>query len=452
MSHAASPDVAIRADAVRTCIAALFGTLLCVARLRDAQPGSLAEAYGLVGTALPQVVALIERRRLAEARRQTDALRVRLRDHVGLAEGTVGDASARLIALDRLLDVIANYSTAVSALAALHGGIVQSPRAFRYHRDWRGAVENRLRSLLAIPLAGAFGIAAGWSDWSLLLLILAPYTVLLALTRNPAAGAVAFIKGTIVAVPLAFVCAFGLLPGVQGFPPLVAILATFWMAGLYATTIPRHAPAGLTYLVAFKTLVGVVNPMVFSVPAFLNQAFGWIAAVLVTLLVFRVILPPDPHRQARRIEAALRRDVLAAVRSGFRAERSVWEHLQHHSLVRIALGLKADPGAATPMLADGIAGLQLGRAALRVRDAAGRPNASQALREATLAALAGAARPSPQAAHTLTRAAADIAAQPVDEPPERAVAQRIVAGLADMASLVGAQADWLAGRLRYRSR
>ncbi len=170
-----------------------------------------------------------------------------------------------MIGLDRLLAFAEDYRSALSGMAGLSGGHPVPARSFRFHRDWGAATENGLRSALAILLAGAFGIATGWKR------LVAPAADPRTLRgparhdRNPAASAGAFVNGTIVAVPAAFVCAFGLIPNVQGFPLLIAVLAPFWMAGLYATTLPRHMLSGLAFLVAFNTLVGATNPMVFSV-------------------------------------------------------------------------------------------------------------------------------------------------------------------------------------------
>ncbi|MCJ2140231.1 FUSC family protein [Methylobacterium sp. E-066] len=451
LSRAESPDLAGREGAVRDTIAALFGALLGTPDLCAVDPQAPRDcvaAHRDVVAGLPRILALIEARRFADALDRITALRETLLPRVGCAETAETGTPAPLIALDRLVAFVEDYGSALSGMVRLHGGRPIPARSFRFHRDWGAATENGLRSALAILLAGAFGIATGWNDWSLLLLILAPYSVLLAMTGNPAAGAVAFIQGTIVAVPAAFVCAFGLMPSVQGFPLLIAVIAPFWMAGLYATTVPRHAPAGLAYLVAFNTLVGATNPMVFSVPAFLNQAFGWVAAVFVTLLVFRLLLPHDPRRQAHRIQAALRRDALARLEADPPEPRHVWEHLQHHRLARIALSLRADPAAAAMMTADGIAALQVGRAAIRARAAARNPTAPALLRTMTLRALSDATRSPRQARDILAAAAAEIAARSIEDPRAWPVAHRVAACLTDMAMRLEAHPDRSFGRHR----
>ena len=443
LSRAESPDLARHKGAIRDTIAALFSALLGSSDLCDAAPQAgqdCVAAHEGVVTELPRILCALEARRFEEALERITALSGAVQARARRAEAADTGTPAPLIALDRLVAFIEDYRSALSGMARLQGGRPAPARSFRFHRDWGTATENGLRSALAILLAGAFGIATGWSDWSLLLLILAPYLALLAMTGNPAAGAVAFITGTLVAVPAAFVCAFGLMPQVQGFPLLIAVIAPFWMVGLYATTLPRHGPSGLAYLVAFNTLVGATNPMAFSLPAFLNQAFGWIAAVFVTLLAFRLLLPHDPRRQARRIRAALRRDALALLHSDPPEHRHVWEHLQHHRLARLALSLRADPEAAA-IMAEGIAGLRLGRAAIRARAAARHATTPAFLHTTTLRALAEAARTPRQARDILAEAAAEIAARSIEDPGACSAAHRIAACLTDMAVLLEAHTD-----------
>ncbi|TCP33707.1 FUSC family protein [Sphingomonas sp. BK235] len=417
LSRTESPDVAVRAGAVREGLAALFGATLGAAEwtARRLDDPALAPARAEIARRLPVAIGAIERDALAEARVELTALRHRLH-----AEAEADHPPAALIALDRLLETIEDVESALLGLMRLRARAVHRGRGFRYHRDWGGAWRNGLRALLAILAGGAIGIATGWSEWSLLPLILAPYVVLLALVGNPEAGAIAFVKGTVVAVPAAWLCGFVLLPRVTELPLLLAAIAPFWIAGLYLLTIAKRAPAALAYLVAFNTLVGATNPMAWDAAAFLNAAFGWVVAVLVTWLVFR-LLPHQPHRQARRIAAALRRDVVAAMQGRARGGRSRWEHLQHHRLVRIAQSLVGDPPMRTRLLAEGLDEVHLGCAALRLH---------AALDAAPIDDPAGAALALAVTSPGTAAPALRAAARTTDLP------HRIAAGLTDIADLL----------------
>lgn len=414
LSRAESPDVAVRAGAVREGLAVLFGALLGAAAWTARQPDdpALAPACAEIARRLPVAAAAIERNALEPARFELAALR-----HLLHTATEADHPPATLTAFNRLLEAIEDFESALLGLMRLHARTLHRGDAFRYHRDWGGAWRNGVRALLAILAGGAIGIATGWSEWSLLPLILAPYVVLLAMTGNPEAGAVAFVKGTVVAVPAAWLCGFVLLPMVTGLPLLLATIAPFWIAGLYLLTIPKRAPAALAYLVAFNTLVGATNPMAWDAAAFLNAAFGWIFAVLVTWVVFR-LLPHQPHRQARRIAGALNRDVSAAIRGKVPGGRNRWEHLQHHRLVRIAQSVAGDPLLRTQLLAEGLDDVHLGRAALRLHGSARIDGTARAA--LMLAAI------SPATAAPALRNAAGAG----DLPP------RFAAGLTDIADLL----------------
>lgn len=410
LAAAESADVAGRAGAVREGAAALIAALAAAATLpcrSDAEPSPVAAARACAGAAMAGAVGAltagptgVAAARLVLVTARADLMRL-------TAQAEDGDDAAALVAAERISEAVADYLAALDGLAVLQGA--PAPRSRRravpFHRDLRGALDNGARAMLAIVLAGALWIATGWNGGPLMLLVLAPYTVLLAMTGNPAAGAVEFIKGTIVAVPAAIVCAFVVLPRVDGFALLIVALAPFWAAGLYTTTIPRYAPAGLAYLVAFNTLVGAGNPMIFDLAACLNQAAGWLVAVFVTLLAFRVLLPRDPAREAQRIATAAVTDARALLRRAAATDRIAFAHLQHHRLARIALLLRGAPGAAA-LMAQVQDALHLGRAAQRIR--AGAAVDPQACRRAIdgLAELARDAAP----ADAARRIAADLAA------------------------------------------
>jgi uncharacterized membrane protein YccC len=441
LSSTESPDVAIRAGAVREGMAALFGALLGASALpapASDDPATLTAARQRIALALPNAIGNIERGHdsFEAARDHLAALRHALHQMVRDAEKENSTSPHILIILDRLTEVIEDYEAALMGLIRLHGRTPHRTGGFRFHRDWCGGLRNGVRALLAILCGGAFGIATGWNDWSLLTLILAPYVVLLAMIGDPEAGAIAFIKGTVAAIPAAWLCTFVLLPAIDGLPLLLAAAAPFWIAGLYGLTIPRFAPVGLAYLVTFNTLTGASNPMTWDPLAFANQAFGWVVAVIVTWLVFRLLLPPQPRRQAERIATALWRDVLAVIASGSPVGRAKWEHLQHHRLVRIAQSLKGDAATTASLLGRGLDNLHIGRTALRLRANLQRAAESDPTAPIIFAALAKVGKAPKTAAAVLRDTAQRIAGTVPAGEAARQAQHRSVAGLVDMASLL----------------
>lgn len=452
LASAESAEVALRAGTAREGMAALFACLVGATEwsspeaphpIIERTASRIRQAIDAASEALGSIDGAEEARALIESARHD------LRTYVVDAESLEGAEGLDVpIQLDRLIELVEDYETALISLVRLRSPrLHHTRRSFRFHRDWRAGLDNGLRSFLAIILGGAFWIATAWPDGTLMLLVLAPYCALLAMTGNPAAGAVEFVKGTVVAVPASFICAFIILPQIDGFPLLIAALAPFWIAGLHATTKPKFAAAALAYLVAFNTLVGATNPMTFNVASWCNQVCGWLAGVLVTLLCFRLLLPRDPAREARRIAGAIRDDALTLARNTRSWDRLAWEHLQHHRLSRIALTLKGDPARLGSIVENGLAGLHIGRALLRVRDALDQPEFPAAARTLTLATLRDSrnwrASP-PETAHRLRTTATRLLSDHEATASAPRPIHRVASALADIGALLDTHPGFLA--------
>ncbi|ODP30869.1 hypothetical protein A9762_09175 [Pandoraea sp. ISTKB] len=391
VGKAESVDLAHRAHAVRHAMASLFAALTAAPAGNMSRPAPsalrtmLTHAWQDAAQAVGAGPEGLERAAhcLREARAKL---------HRAMAD-IASTSPTTLIALDRLIEQIDDYLAALDGLASLHrprpagGGVT-----IRFHRDLRAALQNGVRSALTLFAAGAAWIVTGWPHGDMMLLIVAPYCALLAAAPNPAAGAWQFVKGTLFAVPVAFVCAFYVLPHIEGLLLLLVVLGTFWLPGIYATTLPKHGLAALAYLVGFNTLTAADNPMHYDVPLFLNWSLAWIAGTLLAWLGFRVllprVLPKDIARLQRRIrDEALRalwgaassisthsagpggdvRGRLSSARTSARASARVWQWRQQHRIAQLGALRKAQPEAMRRDVDDALASLHLGREAWRLR-------------------------------------------------------------------------------------
>lgn len=447
LGKAESEDLAQRAAAVREGMVALFGALVggapplpagsaSAAALAALQP-ALERAWADASAALPAGP-----NGAAEARRILLAARGRFAE--GLAQASLADATqeaALLITGDRLLEQLDDYLDALRGIESLHHtrpGLHGGQAPVHFHRDFRSAWHNGLRAMLAIVGAGAFWIATGWDQGDMMLLVLAPYCTLLATSGNPAAGAIEFIKGTVIAVPVALVCAFVVLPHIDGFPLLVVVLALLWLPGIYATSVPKTALAGLAYLVAVNTLVGAGNPMHLDLGLFLNQSLAWVLATFVTLLAFRVVLPRNLPRDIMRLRHRMRDEALGLLHGRLPAGKA-WRHRQQHRLAQVGTLLKADPPRMGEAIAEGLAALHLGRELLRIRGSAVPAVARAAVHQGLGFMRRRAACPAKAALHarSTARALARLAdAHAADRQP----LQRLMAAFADVANLLDTHA------------
>ncbi|HBZ14525.1 MAG TPA: FUSC family protein [Pantoea sp.] len=290
-----------------------------------------------------------------------------------LAQGRAGLAAARHLLREARADEAQSHQSHIIAMQR----VVQvlsylpytssSPRlvAPSFHRDWSGARRNGLRAFVTLLAASSLWLGSGWPAGDIMLLIIAPYCALLSTSPHPAAGARQFLRGTFYALPMALICAFVVLPLINGLPLLLLVLSLFWLPGIYATSFPQHLLSGLAYLVGFNTLTAASNPMVYDISQLLNWSLAWLTGTALTLLAFQ-LMPRNPARHVQRLQARIRLSSLALL-AGKPARPLRWQQQQQHRLAQLGALLRTHPEEHDRVLQQGLASLQLGREILRLR-------------------------------------------------------------------------------------
>ncbi len=376
LGKAESSDLAQRAGTVRQTMVSLFSALaggMPPLREGSASLGALKElkpawelAWQQASQALAQEPGSIG---LARAVQILADMRAQLTDALSMASlDEASEHAALMISGDRLLEQLNDYIEALKGIELLHAPLPTAAQvSVPFYRDKTAAMQNGLRAMLTVLLGGAFWLATGWNNGSLMLAGLASGCALLSTAPNPALGAFEFIKGTVVAVVMAFLCTFVVLPHVEGLPLLLLVLGLFWLPGVYATSMPRHTAAGATYLVAFTTLAAPDNPMNYDFALFLNSSVAWILAVFFTLVGFKVLLPRNLSRDAERLHLAIRDNALGTFR-GKRMDAKVWQWSQQHRTAQLGALLRAQPEVMEREIANALDSIHLGREVLRLRN------------------------------------------------------------------------------------
>lgn len=371
LGKAESSDLSHRASAVRHAMASLFAALVGgVSGAKDLMP-KLATTWREAGQAVAEGASGVPRAAviLKDARDGLFGLREAKSNEMRLA------SPATHIAIDRLIEQLDDYLAALDGVASLHrprpGMTSALVPPVQFHRDIRAAWQNGLRAMLTLVCTGAFWIVTGWPHGDMMLLIVAPYCALLATAPNPAAGAFQFFKGTVIAVPMAFVCAFVVMPHIVGLPLLLIVLALFWLPGIVATTMPQHGLAALAYLVGFNTLTGADNPMHYNLALFLNWSVAWVLGTLFAWMGFRLFLPRQLSKEIARLRARIRDDAMRLLRAKpGKRRRSInaraWQWRQQHRIAQLGALLKSQPEAMEREISHALASLHLGRAVLRL--------------------------------------------------------------------------------------
>jgi uncharacterized membrane protein YccC len=192
------------------------------------------------------------------------------------------------------------------------------------------------------------------------------------LATNPSAGAasVDFAKGMVLSTLCAFVCTFGILTRVDGFPLLALAILPVVAGGAYASTKPHLTPVVIPLTIFFLPLVAPTNPIHYGIVAFFNTAFAYIFGAVCAVFAFRIILPPDPGLNVRRLCNSIARDVERLGRTGPVPGRLAWEHRQHQKLAQLVGRLRgAGEAHREAVLVGACAAITVGSAAIQVRAA-----------------------------------------------------------------------------------
>ena len=371
-------DIRRRSNSLRIGVAELFGALVAgthtigmVRHAVDGMPGHHGAndpAVSILNDALTQFVRLS---RSPNAAMADELLRVIQAAHEQLGI-LIRDCTseAYLMALADARELLDRLSRAIRLIGAVRDEARPGPVRLRSYLDWRTAFRNGLRGMIAMELGSLFWIATEWPSGGSMLAILGLVCGLLATNPSAAAASIDFAKGMVLATLCAFVCKFGLLIHVTGFPLLALSLLPFLAGGAYAGTKPQLTSVVVPLLIFFMPLVGATNPTSYDLGAFLNVAFAYICGSICAVLASRIVLQPNPALNVTRLCKSIAHDVERLGGSGRVAGRLPWEHLQHQKLVRLIGRLRgADAARCEVVLKEVSAAITVGSAAIQVRTA-----------------------------------------------------------------------------------
>ncbi|GAB0114779.1 FUSC family protein [Acidisoma sp. C75] len=414
-SGAEAPDVSRHAGSIRRGFAAMYAALLSVSiagnsltrlaailaeRRETAAMPALQLAAGLDGTpaaqpaaepaTLPEAPAAAPGVDIvAEVRGQLAAIAhydpQDRRAPLALAEAIAARTRmlSNLASETRTLDETTTLARLYQELDLLHAAIVPFA-AWRmgrrpYHHgprlhtfiDYATAGRNGARSFIAVVLGGLFPYITGWNMGASLLVVLASACALLSGLPSAAAASIAFAQGITLATLLAFLWEFFILPHITGFPILALVLLPVLLPAVWGTTRPRTALLSLGFVIFFITELGFANQMHYDVVTFINNAVAFIMGAWLTVLVFRVILPPNPMRNAAYLTRRIRRMTEHLVRAGggHRGRRDWlgWLVTYNQAIQRLALRLQVDPALRSRTIGDCGALLIVAQEAVRLR-------------------------------------------------------------------------------------
>jgi uncharacterized membrane protein YccC len=371
-------DISRRSTALRIGVAELFGALVAGSHTMPMVREAASRMPGHHGAddrgaaALNDVLThFVQLSRSPDAGTGDELLRV-TRSAQDELDTLMQDCTSdtRLMALAHARELLDRLSRAVRSIGAIRDEAKPGPIRLRAYLDWRTAFRNGLRAMIAMGLGNLFWIVTAWPSGGSMLAMLGAICGLLATSPSAGAASVDFAKGVVLSTLCAFICTFGILIHVDGFPLLALSILPVVAGGAYASTKPHLTPVVVPLMIFFLPLVGLTNPIHYDIVAFFNTAFAYIFGSACAVLAFRIVLPPDPALNVQRLLNSIGRDVERLGRPGPVPGRLQWEHLQHQKLARLVGRLQGASEAQREAVLEGAsAAITVGSAAIQVRTA-----------------------------------------------------------------------------------
>jgi uncharacterized membrane protein YccC len=268
--------------------------------------------------------------------------------------------------LGQLYEAIAPFAAWRADRAPYHTG-----RPLIAFKDYATAVRNGVRSMIAVILGGVFAYVSGWSYGSTLLIVLAASCALLSGAPSAAAASIDFARGITLSAVVAFIWEFAILPQLSGFALLFLSMLPVLAIGILGSTKPRYALLSLGFVIFFITQLSLADEMNYNIVAFLNSAIAFILGAWMTVLVFRVILPPNPMRDARNLTRRIRRATERLIRGGdsHRGRRDWlgWLVTHNQAMQRLFMRLQVNPTLRSQTIGDCGALLIVAQEAVRLQ-------------------------------------------------------------------------------------
>ncbi len=218
------------------------------------------------------------------------------------------------------------------------------------HRDARLALWSGAAASLAILLCCAFWIASGWPEGAGAAQMAAVGASLMAGFDDPVPALLSFIRGTLVALLAVCLYQFVLLPGIDGFPLLVATLALYLVPAGLLLGIPAWAGTGMALTVNFAVLIGIQDRFSADFATFLNGNLSAVAGMVFSAVVIALVRSMGVEQGIGRLLRANSADLskLAAGPAAVRAEPLAGRMLDRLGLLvpRLAKAGAGAPSAA----------------------------------------------------------------------------------------------------------
>jgi uncharacterized membrane protein YccC len=162
---------------------------------------------------------------------------------------------------------------------------------------------------VAVVVAGSVAMATGWAQGATTIGLAAAGSSVFAFLDDPRPMLKLMVLWSLVAVPVAALYVFGILPAVDGFGAFALALSPLYFGTALYLTTPQHGLRALSFALISQTLLALQPALHADFDSFTNVAVGAVAGSLIALLVTSLIRVVSAETSASRILRAGWRDL-----------------------------------------------------------------------------------------------------------------------------------------------
>jgi uncharacterized membrane protein YccC len=295
----------------------------------------------------------------------------RMPSEIGKVDPDPVGAVTRLTIAAEFADALKDVLRGLDALTAPPSGRARERRqpALVIHRDRPAAVRNAVRAALATMLVAAFWLATRWSELAGVVIIVAVVSSLFAPRPNPVQVAWGFFKGTLIALPVAFVISQYALPALPGFGWFIVFVVPVLVPAALAMANPRLVGVATAFAINFLAFLSPHQVMTYDPLPFLAGSASIVVGILLAIGVYLVVLPASPRETVNRIVEAMREDLARLCLHDRIPRRTAFESLAYDRINQILplaqrIGRRADA-----LFGGSIASVAVGLEIMRLRKA-----------------------------------------------------------------------------------
>jgi len=213
----------------------------------------------------------------------------------------------------------------------------------------------------------AFWLTTKWSEAAGTVILVAVVSSLFAARPDPVQSAWGFFKGTLLALPFAFLVGQVALPALPGFGWFALFVVPILVPAALGMANPRHVGVATAFAINFLAFLSPHQAMTYDPGPFLAGSASILVGILLAIAVFIVVLPADPWTTVNRILQAMREDLARLCLHERVPKRSAFESLAYDRINQLMPLLQRVGKKGDAVLGGSVAAVTVGLEILRLR-------------------------------------------------------------------------------------